>query len=490
MKKNILLLINGFGIEQADSINVYSETLMPNMDKLTKEKLFVSLASKDLDYKDGYRKFSIGTNEALTYSVVENGIYNGSYKNATILRTIEDKLFDSEARLHVICYWENDRTISQLSMFLKEIALNTNHMIYVHLILCQKSLSVYKSVERSFTLLNYELGNTIKVGMVTGESYITNILCFRDMIKTFVTEAGEKWKDLTKKVEVLTQTKTIPNHTRTFSVNNGFAINEGDQILFFNYNNIDINLFMTELGSQKYRTIDTTKLSYYSLFPVKCNVQVPFMYNYAISSTYAAGTLKAIGAKCLVIDLKEKCPYINYYLTGLRNNVDESIRYMASDSGFIYEPSQLLQIVNSSNENLIIINYEIDTCKLVDDIAERLKKIDVIIGELDKLVSENKITVFISSLYGIEKEMYNSKHEVGKVNFSVRVPLVIDDYYLIKTAYTLNEGTVYDLANTIYKNINSKYNIDGLIKKKSGLLSFLYKKPKKVKEADDGKASV
>ena len=490
MKKNILLLINGFGVEQPDSVNVYSEALMPNMDRLTKEKLFVSLASKDLDYKDGYRKFSIGINEALTYSIIENNFSNNVYKNNQLLKYIETKTNENENRLHVFCYWENDRTISQLSMFLKEIALNTNHMIYVHLILCQKSLSVYKSVERSFTLLNYELGNTIIVGMVTGESYITNILCFRDMIKTFVTEAGEKWKDLTKKVEVLTQTKTIPNHTRTFSVNNGFAINEGDQILFFNYNNIDINLFMTELGSQKYRTIDTTKLSYYSLFPVKCNVQVPFMYNYAISSTYAAGTLKAIGAKCLVIDLKEKCPYINYYLTGLRNNVDESIRYMASDSGFIYEPSQLLQIVNSSNENLIIINYEIDTCKLVDDIAERLKKIDVIIGELDKLVSENKITLFISSLYGIEKEMYNSKHEVGKVNFSVRVPLVIDDYYLIKTAYTLNEGTVYDLANTIYKNINSKYNIDGLIKKKSGLLSFLYKKPKKVKEADDGKASV
>ena len=42
MKKNILLLINGFGIEQADSVNVYDEKLMPNMDRLTKEKLFAS----------------------------------------------------------------------------------------------------------------------------------------------------------------------------------------------------------------------------------------------------------------------------------------------------------------------------------------------------------------------------------------------------------------------------------------------------------------
>ncbi|UKI57195.1 MAG: hypothetical protein L6V81_07400 [Clostridium sp.] len=50
------------------------------------------------------------------------------------------------------------------------------------------------------------------------------------------------------------------------------------------------------------------------------------MYNYAVSSTYALNALKTIGAKCLVIDLKDKCPYINYYLTGLRNNVDESLK--------------------------------------------------------------------------------------------------------------------------------------------------------------------
>ena len=484
MKKNILLLINGFGIEQADSVNVYDEKLMPNMDRLTKEKLFASLASKDLDYKDGYRKFSIGINESLTYSIVENSLSNDSYKNNQLLKYIESKTNMGENRLHIFCYWENDRTVSQLATFLKEIVLYTNHMIYVHLILCQLSLTVYKSVERSLTLLNYELGNTVKIGIVTGESNLDNILIFRDMIKTFVTEAGEKWKDLTKKVDVLKQTKTIPNCT--FAVNTGFAINPGDQVFFFNYSNVDVNKFMTELENQKYRQLDTTRIDYYSLFPVKSNKKIPFMYNYAVSSTYTASALKTIGAKCLLIDLKEKCPYINYYLTGLRNNIDENIKYMASDSGFIYEPNQLLQIINTSNCELIIVNYEIDTCKLVDDIANRLSKIDVVIGELDKLVQENKITLFISSLYGIEKEMYNSKHEVGKVNFSVRVPLVVDDYYFNKTSYTLNEGTVYDLANTIYKNINSKYNIDGLIKKKSNLLSFFYKKPKKVKEEKNG----
>lgn len=56
--------------------------------------------------------------------------------------------------------------------------------------------------------------------------------------------------DLTKKVEVLVQTKTIPTHTRTFSVNTGFAFNEGDQVLFFNYSSRDVTFFIDELNKQ------------------------------------------------------------------------------------------------------------------------------------------------------------------------------------------------------------------------------------------------
>ena len=55
MKKNILLLINGFGVERADSYNIYSGELMPNMDRLTKERVFVSIPNNYLDYVSAYR---------------------------------------------------------------------------------------------------------------------------------------------------------------------------------------------------------------------------------------------------------------------------------------------------------------------------------------------------------------------------------------------------------------------------------------------------
>ena len=37
---NILFLMNGFGIEQLDSYNIYNAKLMPNLDNYTKTHLF------------------------------------------------------------------------------------------------------------------------------------------------------------------------------------------------------------------------------------------------------------------------------------------------------------------------------------------------------------------------------------------------------------------------------------------------------------------
>ena len=78
MKKNILLLINGFGIERTDSYSVYSAQLMPNMDRLTREKIFVSTPNNFLDYKSAYRKFSMGIDYPLTYNLIENNLFNAA----------------------------------------------------------------------------------------------------------------------------------------------------------------------------------------------------------------------------------------------------------------------------------------------------------------------------------------------------------------------------------------------------------------------------
>ena len=482
MKKNILLLINGFGIERTDSYTVYTPELMPNMDRLTKEKIFVSIPNKFLEYKSAYRNFSMGINNPLTYSVIENEINNGEYNNNQLLKYIINETVNKKSRLHIICFWDSDKTFEHLMTYIKTIQSHNISRIFIHLVLCQKSIEDYKEILRGLNNLNYDVGSNVKIGIVTGENNLYNILNTRDLVKNIITEFGEKWKDLDRKIDVLVQTRTSPNDTRTFSVNPTYKFENNDQVLIFNYNNIDLTSFRKELYAQKYRQLDLDSIKFYSLFPIKADVQFPFMYNYAVSANYTLDTLKQINATCLILDKSDKCSYINYYLTGLRNTVDDSLKYISTDNDFIYDANQLLNVIKTYDRHLYIINYEIDGCKNYEEMVERLRKIDVVIGQVDNYCRENDIGLFISSLYGLEKLMYNSKQELLKINFYGKVPLVIDDSQISLSTHNIVEGSLFDLANSIFTNINNQYKVPGLIKKKSSLLSIFYKKPKEVKK--------
>ena len=482
MKKNILFLINGFGVERSDSYNVYSASLMPNMDKLTKERIFTSIPNKFLDYKSAYRNFSMGINNPLTYSLVENNIGTGDFSKNELYKYIINETLLNKSRLHIICFWDSDKTIEHLMAYVREIQKNNISRVFIHLVLCQRALADYKQIDHDLNVLNYDLGPNVKIGIVTGESNFYNILNARDLVKNYMTEFGEKWRDLSKKVAVLEQTRTSPRDTRTFSVNPTYRLENNDQILIFNYNNIDLTLFRRELFAQKFRQVDFNTIKFYSLFPVKAEIQLPFLYNFAVSANYTLDTLKTINASCLVMDKTENCSYINYYLTGLRNSIDDHLKYLPTDDGFIYDADKLIQTINTYNKNIYIINYEIDSCKTLEELLSRLTSIDVVIGKLDEFCRANNIGLFITSLYGLEKEMYNQKQELLKINFFGRCPLIIDTQGINATNYSVIEGTLYDLANSIYHLTNPEFKETGLLKKKTALLSFLYKKPKEVKK--------
>ena len=480
MKKNILLLINGFGIEKAGSYNVYSGELMPNLEKIRTEKIFFTIPNKYLDYKSAYRNFSIGINDSLTYTLIDNNINNGEFKNNQLIKYITNELNKNKSKLHIFVYWDSNKTIDCLNTYLKEIQLQTESKIYVHIILCQKSLLDYKDIEKGFNSLNYELSNNVKIGLITGENSLTDTVQLRELIKAYITEYGEKWKDIPKRLNVNYEAKTIPCNSRTFEVNVGYRPAKNDQILFFNFTNVNVNSLIDNLESQKFMPFNLDDVMFYSLFPIKYDKKkIPFMYNYAVSSSYALNSLKSIKSQALIIEKKERCSYINYYMTGLRNSIDEDLKYLPADDSFMFDGEQLLEKIKKYDKQLYIITYEIETTKTLEDLKERLRNIDKMVGIIDKFTTENNWGLFISSMYGIEKEVLNQKLERCVINFSGKAPVMISDKELNLANYSIVEpGSLYELSNTIFWNIDKNFSSSGLLKKKTGLLSFLYKKPK------------
>ena len=478
MKKSILLLINGFGIERAGSYNVYNAQLMPNLEKIRTEKIFFSIPNKYLDYKSAYRNFSIGINNPLTYNIIENNINSEQYKNNKVLKYIINEVNKNKTKLHLFVYWDCDKTIEYLNLYLKEIALQIKTKIYIHVILSHKSLLDYKDIDKGLNTISYELGNNIKIGIVTGENNLTNPLPLKELVKAYITEYGEKWKDISKRLNVYYETKTPPCDARTFEVNIGYRPEQNDQLLFFNFSNVDITPFINELLNQKYVKFSLDDVMLYSLFPIKCEQKkIPFMYNYGVASNYALNSLKSVKAQTLVIDKKERCSLINYYLTGLRNEIDDDLKYLPFDDAFMYDPEKLLEKIKQYDKQLYIINYEIETTKTLEDLKNRLSNIDKMIGAINKYCEDNNYGLYISSMYGVEKEVLNEKMERKVINFSGKSPVMISDKSINIENYTfVDPASLYDLSNTVIWSLDHNYPEMGLLKRKTGLFSFLYKK--------------
>lgn len=479
MKKNVLMLINGFGIEQSGSYNVYTPELMPFLDELTKKRLFKSLSNTHLDYKTAYRKFSMGIDSSLTHNLIDKNIGKLEYEKNPLFVYIINELNKKKSNCHLICYWDSYEIVDELIPYVREIEVKTNKKIFLHFILNQKSLHDYKSIGEGLSKLSYEFGQRVKIGIISGEDSLNDKIAFRELMKCFLTEAGEKWKDINKKMEVFVQNKTQPYKARTFAVNYGFRIEENDQILFFNYYSSNITNIRKELFEQKYRKFDASTIGLYSLFPLECDIKIPFMYNYVLAGDYFLKNLDSAKVRCLILDTKERCIQTNYYLTGLRNQVSENLKYVSIDDKNMYEESNILDVFNKHDKELYIFNYEIESCKTIEEIKDRLNKIDKCVGILSNFCQNNKYGFVISSLYGLEREMYNAKAELCKINFYSKVPVVIQDDDINLVDYVIKEGDIYDLANTLIYNCNNNYENMGLLKKKSKIFSFLYKKPSK-----------
>ena len=459
MKKTVLFLMNGFGIEQIDSYNIYNSKLMPNLDSYTKNYLFTSIESKATDLKSGYRTFSTSSSLPLSYSLIDN-YYNKFNENKNLnfyLNSIRP-----EGKVQLFLFYENEKSLEHLRAFYNFIK-NKNSKMYLHLVLTSSNTSNYKEIEKVITKISYEF-KEIKIGIIVGVNslMIQNLTAFMNM---FQNEVGEKWKEISKKLSYLITSKILPRDVKEFYMNEGFKFAVNDNIFFFNYENFDMSNFILNVSKVNNVT------DYCSMFEMK-GVKYP-MFAYPSSGISMANSLKKINAKTLILLDSENIKQVNYYCNGLQNVVSDNICFVKTDDGL--SPNYLKSIIRDSNYDLIIINFQIDNSKNIPELNDKLGKLDMMLKVIHDFCVELKISLFISSLYGIQKELPVDNFIKATVNFSLKVPFIVVDPVFNKANFTLNGGDIYTLANTLYTNINPKNEGAVLIRKKDFITKMIKK---------------
>ena len=459
MKKTVLFLMNGFGVEQIGSFNIYNDKLMPNLDKFTKEYLFAPIESKAYDIVSGYRTFSTGSPYSLTYSLINNYVdkFETNKNFEFYLSNIKP-----DGKIHIFFSLENEKGVEQLRSFLNFIKSKKQNSIFVHLVLTNNNINDYKEIERLINKFVYDI-KTCKVGIIVGKNVLSAINMV-SLINLFQKEVGERWREINKKMVSLTTSKILPVNVKEFYMNNGFKLEANDSIFFFNYEYADFSSF-TNAGNK------ITNSECFSSFQIN-GVKYP-MFAYPKSGISSANSLAKIDAKTLILSNKENIKTINYYCCGLQNIVSPNISFARTDK---LNFELIKSIIRDSDYDLIIFNYQVDDVKSVTELNNKLSRLDMMLGEIKNFCVEKKYSLFISSLYGMQKEMAVDNFTNAMVDFSSKVPFIVIDPVFKKSNFIIGLGNIYNLAHTVYTNINNKY--DGgevLIKKKNFLVKLLKK---------------
>lgn len=486
MKKNVLFLINGYAMEQKGSYSLYNENLAPNFDMYVKHNIFTKLETDALDYVDGYREFSIGSKGSLNYTFIRDSAKSGALDNDSELLQMKAKLNNPDSKLHVLFFVDLEKDLDILRDFFESMkGLNVKE-IYAHLICTSDTMKGYKDVKGVFAKFGYGYVPKVRIASVVGSSYIddnADISTIDDYVTSLFYGYSELWRESDQKVANLIASNTPPNQIKTFCINSRYEIGNNDNILIFNYDKLHYTKFMDSLlniPEKIRRRYESIHYNVYSLFPTGNERIVP-AFKEKTSDVCVDSYLKNIYSKAAIVDDKSRLNAINHCCAGLKNVLCENIDYYDSSNGILYNMTLLSEIIHNSKYGLVILNYNIDVFNNIKDIRDEFIKIDEILSQVYRLCKDSNYTLFISSLYGIKRKMFDAYGNEIFLNLSSHVPLVIIDANLNKMKKKLSIypfGGTHDLSKTIYKNINNTYPIDSLIREKQSIFSLIFKKKK------------
>ncbi len=473
-KKTVLFLINGFGVEKKESYSIYDESIMPTFDELSKKYLFsTDTESKVSNYFDAYRNISLDVNELYNYTTIDNDVINKTLPNNQVLQKMKTDLDTRKSNLHIFCLVDTSmKIVEHLKETLKYLNPNLDKKIFLHFVISSTNIEDYKGLVEVFSKINIELANYAPIGFIMGLSAIDNTAKGVDLnffFKMFISKVGEKWQSFTQKFDVLYATRSLPRDTKPFIINSNFELSKDDMFFFYNYDNINLTNFMDSLSGIAFGE-ETNNFSYYSLFPVTSNKEIPNMYNLETAKYCMVSNLESINATGLILCHNEQIPVINYFCNGLKNESTETLKFVDL-APYENDPNSIVSIINQFNNDLIILNYEIDNVSTVEELKNKLTTIDKVLKAVYDNINGSKYTLIVSSLYGMNKVLQNDKGVNVNVIFAGRVPFIFIDDFITKKNYLIEQGSINDISKSLYKNIRRDSKFDSMVEKQN----FLYK---------------
>ena len=481
-KPFVVCLMDGMGIEDAKSYNLYNSDVMPTLDTLTNRYLFSTLyssgkgvglsenasATRDL----GYLNIGAGSIVKQSIEIVNSKIDSNMFFNNESLKVVTDHVINNKSRMHLITLMGDrfgEDSMHHLRKMVEHCMSVGINDIFLHLYLGANNNSLHKTFPK-YTANVHRILNlypNVKISTIAGINHLkdsSGITVTKELYKTTVGGIGEHWINYNQAVESNYKRNNMEENIVPFIVSTDGLIGNTDGVFVFNYEN-DLASVYSDLLIQpaKYMYTNNTNINIKvcSLFPLQNQTSV-HCFDYEPVKTSFYGCLNNNGIKHLLIAEKDKIPYLNYYFNGCNNvQATQVLGIDKVDSGdydtnmsntFQLITSKLIEAINSDFYDLIIVDYSIvdgNKSRNTDNVKNALSSLDKCLSQIYNQVISRKGILYITSSYGINEALYNHKDELVNVNFSKKVPFVVVDNELSPSSYSLTGGNLSDISVTI-----------------------------------------
>lgn len=481
MKKSILFLINGLGIERQGSYSISIDQCMPNLSRTKETSFFTTAVISSVEYKNAYERFFLGDTYRKEVKYISENIINENIVSNSTFTSLKNSLSSGTNKLHVFIEPNNELLVDSLNTLVNKLSLNPNQKVFLHLLLTQQTLTEYKKLTDLVNYIKYHLESCITVGFIIGKELLSDNLTQDelDMIrKMFFYCSCERWTETEKKLEDLMNSKIRPCVAPGFCAVNGCNIEDNDVILFFNTRKSNYDKYINAIytNAPKVFKKDDFKLDLYSLIQLDTKYNVPSIANNIVYDNSLANILTKGNLKALIITKNENISYINFLANGLNYVKNPCIDFVVTDDNNLSNPTYITNLIDGTNYNLIIFDYHMDVSKTVNDLKAQLEHIDVVLGNVVNTCA-NKHSLFITSLYGLKKDLplapYNS--EIVTIDYEMQIPIFFFDYSFPRSKYRLAPGETNDILSTAIRCVWDNKELTTLVRTKGLLTSLLFK---------------
>ena len=481
MRKSVIFLLNGLGIERQGSYSISIDQCMPNLSRTKETSFFTTAVIDSVEYKTAYERFFLGETYKKEVKYINSSIINDNVVNNQTFLSLKNSLSDEKSKLHVFIEPTNDMIVDSLNELIKKLELNPNQKVFLHLLLTQQTVNEYKKLTEIVNYIKYHIDTRITVGFIIGKELISETPTTEDIDmvrKVFFYGSCERWTETEKKFEDLMNSNIRPCEAPGFSAINGCHIENKDVLFFFNTRKSNYDKYITSIYTVAPRVFknEAARLDLYSLIRLDTKYKVNCFAENIVYENSFANTLAKSGINCLIITKNENINYINFLANGLNHVKHPNLDFMLLDENYFSNMNNIINIIDNSKYNLIIFDYHMDVSKTVNELKEGLEKIDVVLGNVAN-TCVNKHSLFITSLYGLKKELpladYND--EMVTIDYEMQIPIFFFDYTYPRSKFTLAPGETNDILNTAIKLLWNNPELDSLIRTKGLLGSLLFK---------------